>query len=171
MKRQLQRLVKDSGIAQAPVEPGVVLFRAEGLQCQVYSNPDHLQSLQIRITPALPNPQDMKPPYQWNMDDLQLLEQFFELKVAAPPYRQGAMHSFIRIFSVPPPVLKDLIQIIRLELKPEQCKPMGLLWNVKLSMRASFASLPIIPLGTPGIVFNKNKLLIFVRFELFHRAV
>lgn len=164
MKRQLQRLVKDSGLAQTPVEPGVVLFRAEGLQCQVYSNPDHLQSLQIRITPVLPNPQEMKPSYQWNMEDLQILEQFFELKVAAPPYRQASMHSFIKIFSVPPPVLKDLVQIIRLELKPEQCKTMGLLWNVQLNMRASFTSLPIIPLGTPGIVYTKNKLLIFVRF-------
>lgn len=162
MKRQLQRLVKEANLAQTPVEPGVVLFRAEGLQCQVYSNTDHLQSLQIRITPALPTPQDMKPPYQWSMDDLQMLEQFFELKVAAPPYRQAAMHSFIKLFSVPPPVLKDLIQIIRLELKPEQCKSMGLQWNVQLGMRASFTSFPIIPLGTPGIVNTKNKLLIFV---------
>lgn len=162
LKRQLQRLVKEANLAQTPVEPGVVLFRAEGLQCQVYSNPDHLQSLQIRITPALPTPQDMKPSYPWNMDDLQMLEQFFELKVAAPPYRQAAMHSFIKLFSVPPPVLKDLIQIIRLELRPEQCKSMGLQWNVQLGMRASFTSFPIIPLGTPGIVNTKNKLLIFV---------
>lgn len=167
MKRQLQRLVKEANLAQTPVEPGVVLFRAEGLQCQVYSNPDHLQSLQIRITPALPNPQDMKPSYQWNMDDLQMLEQFFELKVAAPPYRQSAVHSFIKLFSVPPPVLKDLIQIIRLELKPEQCKSMGLHWNVQLCMRASFTSFPIIPIGTPGIVNTKNKLLIFVSFSYF----
>lgn len=162
MKRQLQRLVKEANLAQAPVEPGVVLFRAEGLQCQVYSNPDHLQSLHIRITPALPNPQDMKPPYQWNMDDLQLLEQYFELKVAAPPYRQSSLQSFIRMFSVPPAVLKDLIQIFRLELKPEQCKSMGLQWNVQVLMRASFTSLPIFPLGSPGIVNTKNKLLIFV---------
>jgi mediator of RNA polymerase II transcription subunit 14 len=167
MKRQLQRLVKEANLAQAPVEPGVVLFRAEGLQCQVYSNPDHMQSLQIKITPAMPNPQDMKPPYQWNMDDLQMLEQFFELKVAAPPYRQAAMHSFIKLFSVPNPVLKDLIQIIRLELKPEQCKTMGLHWNVQLCMRASFTSFPIIPIGTPGIVNTKNKLLIFVSFNSF----
>lgn len=167
MKRQLQRLVKEANLAQAPVEPGVVLFRAEGLQCQVFSNPDHLQSLHIRITPAIPNPQDMKPQYQWNMEDLQMLEQFFEMKVAAPPYRQAAMQSFIRMFSVPPAVLKDLIQIIRLELKPEQCKSMGLQWNVQISMRASFTSLPIFPLGAPGIVNTKNKLLIFVSFPFF----
>jgi len=93
---------------------------------------------------------------------LQMLEQFFELKVAAPPYRQAAMHSFIKLFSVPPPVLKDLIQIIRLELKPEQCRSMCLQWNVQLGMRASYTSFPIIPLGTPGIVNTKNKLLIFL---------
>lgn len=166
LKRQLQKFVKEAALAQTPVEPGVVLFRAEGLQCQVYSDPDHLQSLHIKVSPALPNPQDMKPPYQWNMEDLQMLEQFFELKVAAPPYRQSAMTSFIKMFSVPPPVLKDLIQIIRLELRPDQCKSMGLLWKVQLCMRASFSSYPIIPLGTPGIVNTKNKLLFFVRFIL-----
>jgi mediator of RNA polymerase II transcription subunit 14 len=164
MKRQLQRLVKEAQLAQTPPEAGVVPFRAEGMQCQVYSNPDHLQSLKIRIEQA---PSDMKPSYQWNNDDLKMLEQFFELKVAAPPYRQAAMHSFIKLFSVPPPVLKDLIQIIRLELKPEQCKSMGLQWNVQLCMRASFTSFPIIPLGTPGIVNTKNKLLIFVSFDAF----
>lgn len=162
LKRQLQRLVKELNFAQTPVEPGVVLFRNEWLQCQVYSNPDHLQSLQIKITPSMPNPQDMKPPVQWNMDDLQTLEQYFELKAAAPPYRQVSVHSFIKLFVVPPAVLKDLIQIIRLEMKPEQCKSLGLLWNVKLNLRSSFTSLPIIPLGTPGIVNTKNKLLIFV---------
>lgn len=166
MKRQLQRLVKEANMAQTPVEPGVVLFRAEGLQCQVYSNPDHLQSLHIRITPAPPTPQDMKPPYQWNMDDLQILEQYFELKVASPPYRQSSLQSFIRMFSVPPPVLKDLIQIVRLELKPEQCKSMGLHWNVQILMRTSFKSQPMFPLGTPGIVYTKNKLLTFVSFFL-----
>lgn len=162
LKRQLQKFVKEMALGLAHGEPGVVLFRAEGLQCQVYSDPDHLQSLHIKVSPALPNPQDMKPPFQWSMEDLQMLEQFFELKVAAPPYRQSAITSYIKMFSAPSPVLKDLIQIIRLEMRPDQCKPMGLLWKVQLCMRASFSSYPIMPLGTPGLVNTKNKLLFFV---------
>lgn len=163
MKRHLQRSIKDMQLTQAPAEPGVVLFRVEGLQCQVFSNPEHLQTLHIRITPVMQNPQDIqKPPTQWIMEDLKALEQFFEQKVAAPPYRQVSLQSFIKLFSVPPPVLKDLIQIIRLELQPELCKNMGLNWNVQLCMRSSFIQLPIIPLGTAAIVYTKNKLLFFV---------
>lgn len=163
MKRQLQRLVKENGFAQSQsVEPGVILFRVEGLQCQVFSNPDHMQSLHVKITPAIPSPQEMKPMYQWNHDDLQTLETYFEQKVAAPPYRQTSLCGFIKLFNVPPPVLKDLIQIIRLELRPEQCKPMGLHFNVQLCLRATFSTLPIIPLGTPAVVNTKNKLLFFV---------
>lgn len=165
MKRQLQRSIREMQLAQAPAEPGVVLFRVEGLQCQVFSNPEHLQSLHIRITPAMPNPQEIqKPQYQWNMDDLQALEIFFEQKVAAPPYRQASLLSFIRLFSVPPPVLKDLIQIIRYELKPELCKSMGFNWTIQICMRSSFNQLTIIPLGTPAVVITKNKLLFFVSF-------
>lgn len=170
MKRHLQRSIKEMQLSTAPAEPGVVLFRVDGLQCQVFSNPDHLQTLHIRITPVMPvmqGPQDIpKPQYQWNMEDLKILEQFFEHKVAAPPYRQVSLQSFIKIFSVPPPVLKDLIQIVRLELQPDLCKPMGLNWKVQLCMRSSFIQMPMIPLGTAAVVYTKNKLLFFVSIKM-----
>lgn len=125
-----------------------------------------MQSLHVKISPAIPNPQEMKPIYQWNHDDLQTLENYFEQKVAAPPYRQTSLCGFIKLFYAPPPVLKDLIQIIRLELRPEQCKPMGLHFTVQLCLRATFSTLPIIPLGTPAVVNTKNKLLFFVSFNI-----
>lgn len=144
------------------VEPGVILFRVEGLQCQVYSNPDHMQSLHVKITQAMMGPQDMKPQYQWNHDDLQTLETYFEQRAASPPYRHSSLCVFIRFFVIPPHVLKDIIQILRLDLRPEQCQSMGLHYTVQLSLRASFSVLPIIPLGAPAMVNTKNKLLFFV---------
>ncbi len=147
----------------------MILFRVEGLQCQVFSNPDHMQSLHVKITPAIPSPQEMKPMYQWNHDDMQTLETYFEQKVAAPPFRQTSLCSFIKLFNVPPQVLKDLISIIRLELRPEQCKSMGLHFSVQLCLRATFSTLPIIPLGTPGVVNTKNKLLFFVSYSIYFK--
>jgi mediator of RNA polymerase II transcription subunit 14 len=121
-----------------------------------------MQSLHVKISPAIPGPQEMKPQYQWIPDDLQTLESYFEQKVAAPPYRQSSLYGFTRLFNVPPYILKDLIQIIRLEMKPDMCKSMGLHFNAQLSLRATFSQLPIIPLGAPAVVNTKNKLLFFV---------
>lgn len=129
-----------------------------------------MQSLHIKITPAPPNPQEMKPQYPWNQEDLNILEQFFELKVAAPPYRQTSMCGFLKMFSVPPAVLKDLCQIILLELRPEVCKSMGFHWNVQFCLRATFSFLPMVPMGTAAIVSNRNKLLFFVSFQNFFYA-
>jgi mediator of RNA polymerase II transcription subunit 14 len=120
-----------------------------------------MQSLHIKITPAIA-PQEMKPIQNWNHEDLQALETYFEQKVAAPPYRQASLYGFTKMFNVPQYVLRDLIQIIKLEMKPELCKSMGLHFNVQLSLRATFSNLPIIPLGTAAVVNTKNKLLLFV---------
>lgn len=142
----------------------MILFRVEGLQCQVFSNPDHMQSLHVKITQAMMGPQDMKPQYQWSPDDLSTLETYFEQKVAAPPFRQSSLYVFIKFFVIPPYILKDIIQILRLDMKPEQCKSMGLNYTVQMSLRASFSLLPIIPLGAPAMINTKNKLLFFVSF-------
>lgn len=166
MKRHLQRAIKEMQLSTAPAEPGVVLFRVEGLQCQVFSNPDHLQTLHIRITPTMPGPQEIPKPqyahFQWNMDDLKVLEQFFEQKITAPPYRQVTLQSFLALFKAPPAVLKDLIQIIRLELQPELCKSLGIYWKITLCMRSSFIQMPMIPLGTHGVIHSANKIMFFV---------
>ncbi len=69
-----------------------------------------MQSLHIKVTQIPPNVAD-KPPYQWNMDDLQIIEQFFESRVSAPPYRPNALSGFARMLNVPSQVLKDFIQV------------------------------------------------------------
>lgn len=141
-----------------PNEPGVVLFRVDGLQCQVYSNAIHAQSLHIKITPGMM--QDMKPAFQWNMDDLQVMEQYFEMKVASPPYRQASLCSFLKMFNVPALVLKDIIQIVRLELKPEM--GMNLKWSVQFCLRAPPSISVMVPVGTSSIVSVRSKFLFFV---------
>lgn len=92
-------------------EPGVTLFKVDGLQCQVFLDPTHMQSLHIKVTQIPPTVSDGKPPYQWNLDDLQIIEQFFETRVAAPPYRPNALSGFARMLNVPSQVLKDFIQV------------------------------------------------------------
>lgn len=94
-------------------QPGVVLFKVEGLQCQVILNPSHMQALHLKVTQipmSMPMP-DGKQPYQWSVDDLQIIEQFFELRVAAPPYRPNSLCGFAKMLNVPPQVLKDFIQV------------------------------------------------------------
>ena len=50
---------------------------------------------------------------------LKTLEQFFDTRVAAPPYRFNELSGFTKMFGLPPAVLKDFIQIMRLEMIPE----------------------------------------------------
>jgi mediator of RNA polymerase II transcription subunit 14 len=168
MKRSLQRLISTEEflIPVQPNEPGVVLFRVDGLQCQVYLNPVHMQSLHIKVTQALlPMPQqqmEMKPQYQWSSDDLQILEQFFEMKVASPPYRVQSLSGFTKMLNVPAPILRDLIQIMKLELMPELAQ--GLKWNVQFCLRVPPSASPIVPVGTSAIVICRLKILFFVSF-------
>lgn len=89
----------------------MVLFKADGLQCQVSLNPIHMQSLHLKVSQMPPNMSDGKPPIQWNLDDLHCIERFFDTRVVAPPYRPNALNGFGRMLNVPPQVLRDFIQV------------------------------------------------------------
>lgn len=144
----------------AGTEPGVVLFKVDSLQCQVFLNPTHMQSLHLKVSPLAPNPAEGKPPVQWNPDDLQIIEQFFELRVAAPPYRPNALCGFGRALNVPPQVLKDFVHLMRLDLMSEPMPAQK--WNVQFCMRVPPAAPPIVPVGSPGILKIAPKILFFV---------
>lgn len=138
-------------------EPGVVLFKVDGFQCQVFLNPNHMQSLHLKINQMPQNP-DVK---QWNQEDLQIIEQFFETRVAAPPYRPNALHAFCRMLNINVyRVLKDFVQIMRLELSPEM---MGLKWNAQFCLRVPPSATPIVPIGMPAFLIARAKILFFVR--------
>ncbi|XP_063699988.1 mediator of RNA polymerase II transcription subunit 14 [Culicoides brevitarsis] len=160
MRRQLQRLINSEDFL-TPItsnEPGKIMFKADCLQCQVYLNPNHMQSLHMKVT-QVPSP-DGSQRFPWSPDDLQVLEQFFDTRVAAPPYRYNELSGFMRMFSVPPHVLKDFIQIMRCELMPELTQ--GCRWNVSFCLRVPPAAAPIVPIGTPGVII-RIKILFFLQ--------
>uniref|UniRef100_A0A1I8PUW4 Mediator of RNA polymerase II transcription subunit 14 n=1 Tax=Stomoxys calcitrans TaxID=35570 RepID=A0A1I8PUW4_STOCA len=165
MRRQLHRNIQNDDTLQVlnSNEPGVVLFKVDGLQCQVTLNQIHMQSLHLKIAPLPPQPtQDGKQPFQLSPDDLLVLEQFFDTRVAAPPYRPNSLHSFCRVLSCATQVLKDFVQIMRLEMKPdlggEQFK-----WTVQFCTRVPPSAAPIVPIGSPGVLIVRLKILFFLQ--------
>lgn len=145
-----------------------------------------MQSLHIKVTQIPPNVQDCKPPFQWGIEELQIIEQFFELRVAAPPYRPTSLQGFTRMLNVPPQVLKDFIQvndleelcqrynnvvnvcvisiclqIIRLELMPDMIQ--GLKWHVQVCLRVPPSAAPVVPVGSAAIHTVRLKILFFLQ--------
>uniref|UniRef100_A0A1A9V3Z5 Mediator of RNA polymerase II transcription subunit 14 n=1 Tax=Glossina austeni TaxID=7395 RepID=A0A1A9V3Z5_GLOAU len=165
MRRQLYRNVQneDTLTALNSNEPGVVLFKVDGLQCQVILNQVHMQSLHLKVN-QLPPPHtpDSKQPFQLSPDDLLIIEKFFDTRVAAPPYRPNALHGFSRVLSCAPQVLKDFLQIMRLEMNPDlggdQIK-----WTVQFCMRVPPSAAPIVPIGSPGVLMVRLKILFFLQ--------
>lgn len=144
-------------------EPGVVLFKVDGLQCQVSLNQVHMQSLHLKLSqlPLTSIPDGKQQPFQLTHDDLLVIEQFFDTRVAAPLYRPNALNGFCRVLTCTPQVLKDFVQIMRLELKPDlggdQMK-----WTVQFCMRVPPSAVPLVPIGSPGVLIVRLKILFFV---------
>lgn len=125
-----------------------------------------MQSLHIKVAPIPPSGMDGKPIYQWSPEELQLIEQFFELRVAAPPYRPNALSGFGRALNVPPQILKDFIQLMRLDLMPEPLP--GLKWTMQFCMRVPPSAYPpIVPVGNPAVHICSLKILFFVSIKRF----
>ncbi|EEB11666.1 CRSP complex subunit, putative [Pediculus humanus corporis] len=159
MRRQLQRFIQSDDCLTAinSTEPGVVLFKVETLQCRVALNPQHLQSLHLKVTP-LPEHKD-----QWSVEDLQIIEKFFDNKAAAPPYKPNALCGFGRMLNVPFNVLKDFIQIIKLEMMPNLVQQQQLKWSVQWCLRIPPSATPIVPIGQAAILVCRNKILFFLQ--------
>lgn len=104
---------------------------------------------------------DGKTPYQWAPEDLQILEQFFDQRVAVPPYRPAVVTSFTRMLNLPSQVMKDFIQIMRLDLLPELGQ--GNKWNVQFILRMPPSATPIVPVGTTTILSHRQKILFFIQ--------
>lgn len=154
MRKSLHRVVQgDDNMTMVPTqEPGVIQFRAETLQCRVSLNPGSLQSLHLKLSP--PGPSD-----QWNNEELQLLERYFDTKVASFPYKPNAFMSFTRLLNAPLNILKDFVQLMRLELVPDR----SMKWSMQLCLTIPPAAPPIAPSGMSSIVMIKNKMLFFLQ--------
>lgn len=165
IRRSLQKHIQDDREGHYQIlssnEPGVVCFKVNNIQYQVILNLQHMQSLHLKITQAPPNmTPDGKVPF--HNDDLLILEQFFDTKVAVAPYRSVSIHSFARMLNCPSPIIKDFIQIIRLELMPEMIMSHGLKWAVQLSMRVPPSTSTIMPTGSAAVMLHRTKTLFFV---------
>lgn len=135
----------------------MVHFKVETLQCRVGLNSQHLESLHINITP-LPEHKDT-----WSPEELQVLETFFETKAAAPPYKHTALSGFGKMLNVPQNVLKDFIQIMKLELYPGLIQQQQLKWSVQWCLRIPPAAAPIVPTGQAAVIVCRQKILFFLQ--------
>lgn len=116
-------------------EPGVLMFKGENLHFRVALNPTTQQSLHLKAT-LLDNTNFMN---QWETEELQILEKFYETKVSCGLYRLNSLTTFGRILGAPYRILKDFVQIMRLELAPER----NLKWSVQWCLT--------VPPGVPPI--------------------
>ncbi|XP_063244367.1 mediator of RNA polymerase II transcription subunit 14 isoform X2 [Bacillus rossius redtenbacheri] len=159
MRRQLQRHIQseESQMGIPNTEPGVVHFKGESLQCRVGLNPQHLQSLHIKVTP-LP---DSK--CEWTPEEMQVIEKFFDTRAAAPPYKPINLSSFCRMLNVQANVLKDFVQIMKLELMPALVQQQQLKWAVQWCLRIPPSATPIAPVGHAAVLICRNKILFFLQ--------
>jgi len=156
MRRHLQRIIQDCLTALPSNEPGVIQFRSESLQGRVVVNPIHMQGLQLKLSPGAEYRE------QWNMEDLQVLERFFELRVMAIPFKPNAIHAFGRLLNAPFRILRDLIQVMKLELIPSFAQQYQLKWSVQFCLTVPPSAPYIVPIGSSSILTATNKLLFFL---------
>ncbi|KAK0164402.1 hypothetical protein PV328_003035 [Microctonus aethiopoides] len=159
MRRQLQRFIQTDDCLTAinSTEPGVVHFKVETLQCRVGLNPQHLQSLHIKVQPS-PEHKD-----QWTLEELQVIEKFFDTRAAAPPYKPNTLSGFGRMLNVPFNVLKDFVQIMKFELVPGLVQQQQLKWSVQWCLRIPPSATPIVPTGMAAVLVCRNKILFFLQ--------
>ncbi|CAH1996692.1 unnamed protein product [Acanthoscelides obtectus] len=159
MRRQLQRFIQNENyLTSIPnTEPGVILFRVADMQCRIGMNPQHLQSLHLKITP-LAEHKDVS-----SQEEIQILEKFFDCRAAAPPYKPQSMFAFCNALNAPPNVLRDLVQIMRVELAPGALQQLGAKWAARWLLRVPPAAPPIVPVGMTGVLLFKGKIVFFLQ--------
>ena len=93
-------------------DPGTILFKVAdqpqvaGLNCRVSSFLNNsYQSLHLEV-----KPDNAVIAQHWSPEMLHTLQRFFDINVAAPPYRPSAITAFCRILQCPITALKGLIK-------------------------------------------------------------
>ncbi|MFT7799734.1 mediator of RNA polymerase II transcription subunit 14-like [Arapaima gigas] len=154
MRRHLQRIIQQEtnlNIVSAN-EPGVIMFKTDVLKCRVALNPKNYQTLQLKVTPENPG--------SWTQEELQLLEKFFETRVAGPPFKYNTLNAFTKLLGAPTHILRDCVRIMKLELFPDQAAQLK--WNVQFCLTIPPSAPPIAPPGTIAVVL-KSKMLFFLQ--------
>ncbi|KAK3931598.1 Mediator of RNA polymerase II transcription subunit 14 [Frankliniella fusca] len=159
MRRQMHRFIQSEEmlIDLRTVEPG---FKTECLQCRLILNPYHSQSIHLKVAP-LPEYKD-----QMTLEEMQIIEKFFDMRVACPPYKPNSLLGLARILCTPLFVLKDFIQIMKFDLMPNLAQQANFKWSVQLCLRVPPASVaPIVPTGQPGVLLFRNKIVCFIQLS------
>uniref|UniRef100_A0AAQ6AI87 Mediator of RNA polymerase II transcription subunit 14 n=1 Tax=Amphiprion ocellaris TaxID=80972 RepID=A0AAQ6AI87_AMPOC len=154
MRRHLQRIIQQEpnlSILNSN-EPGVIMFKTDVLKCRVALNPKNYQTLQLKVTPENAGP--------WSQDELQVLERFFETRVAGPPFKYNTLNAFTKLLGAPTHILRDCVRIMKLELFPDQAGQLK--WNVQFCLTIPPSAPPIAPPGTIAVVL-KSKMLFFLQ--------
>ncbi|XP_033264454.1 mediator of RNA polymerase II transcription subunit 14 isoform X3 [Orcinus orca] len=153
MRRHLQRIIQQETLQLINSnEPGVIMFKTDALKCRVALSPKTNQTLQLKVTPENAG--------QWKPDELQVLEKFFETRVAGPPFKANTLIAFTKLLGAPTHILRDCVHIMKLELFPDQATQLK--WNVQFCLTIPPSAPPIAPPGTPAVVL-KSKMLFFLQ--------
>ncbi|XP_028993149.1 mediator of RNA polymerase II transcription subunit 14 isoform X2 [Betta splendens] len=154
MRRHLQRIIQQEANLSIvnSNEPGVIMFKTDVLKCRVALNPKNYQTLQLKVTPENTGP--------WSQEELQVLERFFETRVAGPPFKYNTLNAFTKLLGAPTNILRDCVRIMRLELFPDQTSELR--WNVQFCLTIPPSAPPIAPPGTIAVVL-KSKMLFFLQ--------
>ncbi|XP_060090118.1 mediator of RNA polymerase II transcription subunit 14 isoform X2 [Heteronotia binoei] len=153
MRRHLQRIIQQETLLLINSnEPGVIMFKTDALKCRVALNPKTNQTLQLKVAPENAG--------QWKQEELQVLEKFFETRVAGPPFKANTLIAFTKLLGAPPHILRDCVHIMKLELFPDQASQLK--WNVQFCLTIPPSAPPIAPPGTPAVVL-KSKMLFFLQ--------
>uniref|UniRef100_A0A8C4GP90 Mediator of RNA polymerase II transcription subunit 14 n=1 Tax=Dicentrarchus labrax TaxID=13489 RepID=A0A8C4GP90_DICLA len=152
MRRHLQRIIQQELSIVNSNEPGVIMFKTDVLKCRVALNPKNYQTLQLKVTPENAGP--------WSQEELQVLEKFFETRVAGPPFKYNTLNAFTKLLGAPTNILRDCVRIMKLELFPDQAAQLK--WNVQFCLTIPPSAPPIAPPGTIAVVL-KSKMLFFLQ--------
>ncbi|XP_016895401.1 mediator of RNA polymerase II transcription subunit 14-like [Cynoglossus semilaevis] len=128
------------------------MFKTDVLKCRVALNPKNYQTLQLKVTPENTGP--------WSQEELQVLEKFFETRVAGPPFKYNTLNAFTKLLGAPTNILRDCVRIMKLELFPDQAAQLK--WNVQFCLTIPPSAPPIAPPGTIAVVL-KSKMLFFLQ--------
>ncbi|XP_058042170.1 mediator of RNA polymerase II transcription subunit 14 isoform X5 [Ahaetulla prasina] len=153
MRRHLQRIIQQETLQLLNAnEPGVIMFKTDALKCRVALNPKTNQTLQLKVAPETAG--------QWKQEELQVLEKFFETRVAGPPFKANTLIAFTKLLGAHTHILRDCVHIMKLELFPDQASQLK--WNVQFCLTIPPSAPPIAPPGTPAVVL-KSKMLFFLQ--------
>ncbi|RWS16530.1 Mediator of RNA polymerase II transcription subunit 14-like protein [Dinothrombium tinctorium] len=158
MRRNLQRVIQpdENFTLIRTAEPGIIQFKNETMQFKISLHPTTMQSLHMKIIPV----PDINS--QWMSEELEILERFFESKVACAPYKPNAFLAYGRLLNTPIKILQDCIQLMRMEMFPERNSVWTIQWCLTIPPSAQ------IMLGSPGMsavcLYKNTTMLFFLQF-------